>query len=254
MEAGIVAGAVAAAVLAAGSGAAAGGTEGGGTVGGATVDLGGYGVRGAARFSPPNAFVASPALTYDMELVPAGARIEVVQRAGHGRVSVRVERLAAGRAYGAHAHQGECGGDPAAAGGHYQRREDPVQPSTDPACANPENEVWLGFTTDAHGAGAATARQGWEFRPGEARSVVLHGMPGGAGARIACFTVPFEPTAVEPTAVEPTAVEPAAVEPAAVEAMPVEPVTVAATQVERVPFERVPVEPVPFESPVHRGR
>ncbi|MFE6959045.1 superoxide dismutase family protein [Streptomyces sp. NPDC057696] len=205
------------------------------------MDLGGYGVREAARFSPPNAVVASPALTYDMKLVPAGARIEVVQRGGHGRVSVsvRVEGLVAGRAYGAHVHQGECGGDPAAAGGHYQHREDPVRPSLDPAHANPENEVWLGFTTDAHGAGAATARQGWEFRPGEARSVVLHGMPGGAGARIACFTVPFEPAAFEPAAFEPVPVE----------AIPVDPVSVAAMS-----FARVPVEPVSVESPVRQGR
>jgi hypothetical protein len=49
-------------------------------------------------------------------------------------------------------------------------------------------------------------------------------MPGGAGARIACFTVPFEP--------------------AAVERAPVEPVKV----------EAVKVEPVTVESPVHRGR
>lgn len=219
MVARIVAGAVAALVLAAGGGTAGGegaggGAEGGGPAGGATVELGGYGVREAARFSPPNAFVASPALTYDMKLVPAGARIEVVQRGGHGRVSVsvRVEGLVAGRAYGAHVHQGECGGDPAAAGGHYQHRVDPVQPSMGPAYANPENEVWLGFTTDAQGAGAATARQGWEFRPGEARSVVLHGMPGGAGARIACLTVPFEPAAVEQVPVEVMPVEPTAVE------------------------------------------
>ncbi|MFJ3988552.1 superoxide dismutase family protein [Streptomyces sp. NPDC090032] len=204
MVARIVAGAVtAAAVLASGGGTAGGGTAGSETAGSRVADPGGYpggyGVRVAARFSPPSAFVASPALTYDMKLVPAGARIEVVQRGGHGRVSVsvRVEGLVAGRAYGAQVHQGECGGDPAAAGGHYQHREDPVRPSRDPAYANPENEVWLGFTTDAQGAGAATARQGWEFRPGEARSVVLHGMPGGAGARIACFTVPFEPVPSE---------------------------------------------------------
>ncbi|MFE4717426.1 superoxide dismutase family protein [Streptomyces sp. NPDC056728] len=198
---------------------AGGGTAGGGGAGSATVDPGGYGAREAARFSPPNAFVASRALTYDMNLVRAGARIEVVQRGGHGRVSVRVEGLAAGRAYGAHVHQGECGGDPVAAGGHYQYCEDPVQPSMDPACANPESEVWLGFTTDAHGAGAASARQSRELRSGEARSVVLHGMPGGAGARIACFTVPVEPAAVE-----------------------------------SMPFGRVPVAPVPVKSPVRRGR
>ncbi|WP_432180846.1 hypothetical protein [Streptomyces sp. NBC_00063] len=92
-------------------------------------------------------------------------------------------------------HQGEHGGDPAVAGGHCRYREDPVRSSTDPAHVNPEHEVWLGFTVDAHGAGAATARQSGEFRPGAARSVVVHGMPGGAGARIACFTVLFEPAA-----------------------------------------------------------
>ncbi|MFC9533731.1 hypothetical protein [Streptomyces sp. NPDC056975] len=37
------------------------------------MEPGGYGAREAARFSPSNAFVASRALTYDMNLVPAGA-------------------------------------------------------------------------------------------------------------------------------------------------------------------------------------
>lgn len=156
-----------------------------GGVYGATVGLRGQGVREAPRFSPRNAFAVSPALTYDMKLVPAGARIEVVRRGGRGRVSVSVrgEGPAAGRACGAHVQQGECGGIRPWWAGTYRRREDPVQPSTGPAHANPENEVWLGFTTDAHGAGAATARQSWEFRPGEAWSVVLRRRPGGAGAR-----------------------------------------------------------------------
>ncbi|MGW6137152.1 hypothetical protein [Streptomyces sp. NPDC055140] len=48
------------------------GTEDGGTAGSATVDQGGCEVREVALFSPSNAFVASPALTYDMKLVPAG--------------------------------------------------------------------------------------------------------------------------------------------------------------------------------------
>ncbi|MFB7997974.1 hypothetical protein ACFC4G_34750 [Streptomyces sp. NPDC056002] len=65
-----------------------------------------------------------------------------------------------------------------------------MQPSMDPACAHPEYEAWPGSTTDAAGARAASARPGGEFRPGEAWAVALHGTPGGAGARIACFTVP----------------------------------------------------------------
>ncbi|MEU6661291.1 superoxide dismutase family protein [Streptomyces sp. NPDC046821] len=174
---GMVAGMAAAAVFAAGGGTA-----------------GVYGVRSEGQFSPPNAFVPSSAVTYDMGVVPAGARIEVTQRGGYGRmeVSVHVDGLAHGRAYRAWVSRGECGGGPGANPGHYQHRQDPVQPSVDPAYANPENEVRLDFTTDASGAGAATARHAWEFRPGEARSVVLDSAPGGVGARVACFTVPFE--------------------------------------------------------------
>ncbi|MCZ9343538.1 superoxide dismutase family protein, partial [Streptomyces sp. TRM76130] len=69
--------------------------------------------------------------------------------------------------------QKPCGADPAAAGGHYQHR-----PSADPAHANPDNEVWLDFTPDAHGEGQAQARHDWGFRPGAASSVVIHDRPG----------------------------------------------------------------------------
>ncbi|MFD7184203.1 hypothetical protein ACFV90_29930, partial [Streptomyces sp. NPDC059904] len=165
------------------------------------MGLRGHGVRKAARFSPPNAFVASPAPTYDMKPVPAGARIEVVRRGGRGRVSVR-------GAYGAHVQQGECGGIRPWRAGTYRHREDPVQPSTGPAHANPENEVWLGFTTGAHGAGRRPRWQSREFRSGEAWSVVLHGRPGGAGARIGCFTVSFEQVAFGRVPVESMGVKP----------------------------------------------
>ncbi|MFC9454536.1 hypothetical protein [Streptomyces sp. NPDC056983] len=87
-----------------------------------------------------------------------------------------------------------------------------MQPSTGPAPANPENEVWLGFTTGAHGAGRRPRWQSREFRSGEAWSVVLHRRPGGAGARIACFTVSFEPAAFEPAAFGRVAFEPMGVE------------------------------------------
>ncbi|MEU3736127.1 MULTISPECIES: superoxide dismutase family protein [unclassified Streptomyces] len=182
MVAGMLAGTVAAAVLAAGGG---------------TVDADGpcYEIRVGARFAPPTAFVASSAITYDRKLVPAGSRIEVEQRSEPGdmAVTVRVKGMKPGHAYGVHVHQKPCGADPAAAGGHYQHREDPVQPSKDPAYVNPENEVWLDFTAGKDGSGGATARHGWEFRPGGAASVVLHREQGGAGDRVACFTVPFGP-------------------------------------------------------------
>ncbi|MCZ4515191.1 superoxide dismutase family protein [Streptomyces sp. ActVer] len=192
---GLVVLALASAALVTGAGGAHGATGGdGGTVepGGGTGGTGGehgYSMRTDARFAPPGAFVPSAAVTYDMRLVPAGSRIEVGQRSserGATTVKVRLTGLKAGHEYGAHVHRKPCGADPAAAGGHYQHR-----PSTDPASMNPDNEVWLDFTADARGAGGASARHDWNFRFGEAASVVLHGEQGGSGVRLACFTVPF---------------------------------------------------------------
>ncbi|MGA4848623.1 superoxide dismutase family protein [Streptomyces sp. G5(2025)] len=184
MVAGMVAGAVAAAVLAAGGGMAGAGTE-------------GHEVRAEGRFAPPEAVARSAAVTYDTRLVPVGARIEVLQRTDRDgtTVTARVKGLKPGHAYGAHVHQKPCGADPEASGGHYQHRVDPVQPSKNPAYLNPRNEVWLDFTARADGSGSARAHHRWGFRPGEAASVVLHREQGGAGERVACFTVPFEPRA-----------------------------------------------------------
>ncbi|MFD4633832.1 superoxide dismutase family protein [Streptomyces sp. NPDC058284] len=216
MVTGVVAGAVAAAVLlaAGGAGSASGGggvtrTGGDGTGGG----TGAVQVRAEARFAPPSAFIPSPAVTYDMELVPAASWIEVEQRGigqrnagqrnagqhgvgqrgveGRTTVTLKVRGMEPGHTYGVHVHQKPCGAEPEAAGGHYQHRVDPVQPSKDPAYVNPDNEVWLDFTAGADGSGSAGARHDWGFRPHEAASVVLHDVPGGAGARVACFTVPF---------------------------------------------------------------
>ncbi|WP_282699613.1 superoxide dismutase family protein [Streptomyces sp. CC219B] len=175
MVAGICAGALVAAVLAAGA-------DNGGT--------GGYSMRTDARFAPPGAFVPSAAVTYDMELVPAASWIEVRQHmapvGGATTVGLRVTGMKPGHAYGVHVHTHPCGADPAAAGGHYQHVV-----SSHADHVNPENEVWLDFTADEHGAGAARARHGWGFRQGEAASVVLHDEPGGKGTRVGCFTVPF---------------------------------------------------------------
>ncbi|WP_223832789.1 superoxide dismutase family protein [Streptomyces venezuelae] len=150
--------------------------------------------RAEAWFAPPAAFIPSPAVTYDTALVPAGSWIEVVQRSVEGggtTVTLRVKGMKAGHAYGVHVHQKPCAAKPEAAGGHYQHRVDPVQPSKDPAYVNAKNEVWLDFTAGTNGSGKATARHDWGFRPGQAASVVLHDEPGGAGDRAACFTVPF---------------------------------------------------------------
>ncbi|MEI5100374.1 superoxide dismutase family protein [Streptomyces sp. PmtG] len=175
MVAGVLASALAATVLAAG-----------GTTGGTDV----VEVRAAGRFAPPTAFVPSSAITYEQQLVPAAARIEVKQRSdGRGtRVDLRVQGLEPGYAYGVHVHQKPCGADPADAGGHYQDK-----PSHDPGDMNPDNEVWLDFTARKDGSGAASAHHAWGFRRGEAAAVVLHREQGGAGQRLACFSVPFAP-------------------------------------------------------------
>jgi len=156
-----------------------------------------YWLTHSARFTPPTATVPSTAVTYDLDAVPAGGEVTVVQVADDDSTEVRlsVSGLRADRSYGAHVHTGRCGSLPADSGPHYQHRPDPVQPSTDPAYANPDNEVWLDLTTDTDGNGASSATQDWRFRAKEARSVVLHeehtATGGQAGARLACVTVPF---------------------------------------------------------------
>ncbi|MBQ0984972.1 superoxide dismutase family protein [Streptomyces sp. F63] len=160
-------------------------------------------VNAVSRFAPASPHRTAGAVTYDTEAVPPGALIGVRQWTGPEGTTVRLRVSGAepGRAYGAHVHTRPCGPEPDSSGPHYQHRPDPDQPSTDPRYANPDNEVWLDFTADGSGDGVAKARQDWNFRPGEARSVVLHehhtatedGAAGAAGARLACFTVPFAP-------------------------------------------------------------
>ncbi|WP_260987892.1 superoxide dismutase family protein [Streptomyces sp. CFMR 7] len=155
-----------------------------GMVGGASRS-GGFWMRADGVFSPPGSFVPSDALTYDTGLVPAAARIEITQYADRSttRVGTRLKGLVPNRAYGMHVHTSPCAADPASAGPHYQHRAS--------ATADPVNEVWLDFRTDRNGDGGAEARHDWGFRDGGARSVIIHDVQGGAGKRIACFTVPF---------------------------------------------------------------
>ncbi|MEU3209031.1 superoxide dismutase family protein [Streptomyces cyaneofuscatus] len=155
-----------------------------GPVGGASRS-GGFYMRADGVFSPPGSFVPSDALTYDTALVPAAARIEITQyadRTSH-RVGTRLRGLVPNRAYGMHVHTSPCAADPASAGPHYQHRAS--------ATADPVNEAWLDFRTDRNGNGEAEARHEWGFRDGGARSVIVHDAQGGAGKRVACFTVPF---------------------------------------------------------------
>ncbi|WP_232237548.1 MULTISPECIES: superoxide dismutase family protein [Actinoalloteichus] len=149
-------------------------------------------------------FVAPPArtsaVTYDPVMVPTGSKVAVTAWGlwdGRTNIVLGVTGLTPGHAYGAHLHQEPCGDEPEDAGPHYQNEVDPVQPSVDPAYANPENEVWLDFTPDADGEAVAMTSVGWRPTGSERRSVVIHahhtatgeGEAGTAGERLACVTV-----------------------------------------------------------------
>ncbi|MBB4934209.1 Cu-Zn family superoxide dismutase [Lipingzhangella halophila] len=143
------------------------------------------------------------AVTYDEEAVPEGAEVEVsvTGEDGGSEYSLSVSGLEANREFGSHLHTEPCGEDPADSGPHYQNEADPEadaeNPSTDPAYANPENEVWLDFATDENGNAEQEAEVDWVPREGEANSVVLHeehtseeeGAAGAAGDRLACVNV-----------------------------------------------------------------
>jgi Cu-Zn family superoxide dismutase len=155
---------------------------------------------------------ATTAFTYDASQVPVGARVAVhAVPTGSGRTVVVLHAwgLLPDETYGAHAHYLPCGATGTAAGAHYQNAPDPAvngsltAASTNPAYANPANEVWLDLVTNGDGNGRAQTVVDWPFRPtatGGPRSVILHLNPtssggtvpaGNAGARLACVTVPF---------------------------------------------------------------
>jgi superoxide dismutase, Cu-Zn family len=155
---------------------------------------------------------ATSGFTYDVAQVPVGARIVVraVKIADRKTlIRLRVRGLLPGETYGAHVHYLACGATGAAAGAHYQNIPDPAAggsekvSSTNPAYANPANEVWLDFVTNAKGKGRAYTVVDWRFRPtaaGTTRSVILHidptstggtVPPGNAGARLGCLNARF---------------------------------------------------------------
>ena len=112
---------------------------------------------------------------------------------GGMRLTLSVTGLPASRTFGSHLHSAPCNMN--MAGPHYQNMPFPDGGSaTDPAYANPDNEAWLDFTTDASGAASSETTVDWRPRAG-ARAVVVHAlqtMEGGvAGARLACTDITF---------------------------------------------------------------
>jgi Cu-Zn family superoxide dismutase len=156
----------------------------------------------SAQFAAPAASGPQPpAITYDPALIPSSATgtIAVASADNKTKVTLAVKGLPANHEYGAHVHTKQCGPQPADSGPHYQDKNDPVTPSTDPAYANAKNEVWLDFMTDAQGDASVASTVDWKFRPGGANSVVIHAMhtateqgkAGTAGNRLACITAAF---------------------------------------------------------------
>ena len=149
---------------------------------------------------------ATNAFTYNPALVPEGANLTVNSEAEgtSTTVTLEAEGLLPDRGYAAHVHAAACGPTGDAAGPHFQNRQDPAagpgKPSTDPAYANPQNEMWLDLTTDGDGDGEGTATVPFTFTDRVPASVIVHEAPktstdagkaGAAGARLACLTVPF---------------------------------------------------------------
>jgi superoxide dismutase, Cu-Zn family len=69
----------------------------------------------------------------------------------------------------------------------------------DPRYANPQNEIWLDFKTDAQGNATTATTVPWVFSDRRAASVIIHAEPtqtepgkaGTAGARLACLSFSF---------------------------------------------------------------
>lgn len=142
----------------------------------------------SAVFSP-----GVPAVTYDPVTIPESGRVRVVVMRD-GEATLAVAGLEAGRSFGAHLNTNECGPSGSDAGPRYQHTVDPAataeRPSANPAYANPENEVWLNFTTDGNGLASSAAVHPWPFDPHRPpRSLVLH--DGTATGHLACVNVPW---------------------------------------------------------------
>ncbi|MGW1680381.1 superoxide dismutase family protein [Saccharopolyspora sp. NPDC002376] len=142
------------------------------------------------------------AVTYDPALVPDGARVDLTSQrsGGQTKITVDLKGLVPNHEYGAHVHTKPCGPTGDDAGPHFQEKADPVKPSVDPAFANPQNEVWLDFHTDAQGNASTSADGNWSFDTRQdAKSFVIHashthtepGKAGTAGDRLACLNASF---------------------------------------------------------------
>jgi superoxide dismutase, Cu-Zn family len=125
-----------------------------------------------------------PAVTYDPSSVPETGKVRVVVMR-EGEASLAVTGLPPERFFGAHLSAATCGPSAVDSGPRYQHIVDP-----DPHFTNPENEVWLDFTTDSKGLAAASSVHPWPFDPQRPpRSIVID--DGSPDNRLACVNVPW---------------------------------------------------------------
>lgn len=181
-----------------GAGGDAGISGEGGIAGDAGAD-GGDGATPLARSM--GAWVVYPDPYADGGANPAmgiqGTAVAIRSNAADGgagmEVTLMVSGLPASRDFGSHLHKTEC--EMGMAGGHYQHMPAPDGGATDPVFANPDNEVWLDFTTSATGTATSTTRVGFAPPPGSAKAIIVHdrktGDGGVAGAKLACLPFAF---------------------------------------------------------------
>jgi Cu-Zn family superoxide dismutase len=136
----------------------------------------------------------APAMAGTPNPITPGARASALafDMGGELRIELAVTGFPPARIFGSHLHQRDCNDEKA--GGHYQNTPFPMgRMANDPEFANPVNEAWLDFETDAAGEGAVELRVAWLPRAGEGKGIVFHHMAtaegGGAGARLACLPV-----------------------------------------------------------------
>jgi Cu-Zn family superoxide dismutase len=114
-------------------------------------------LHGEGALTEPNA--ASTSETYNPALAPVGSRLKVAFNPSEETTNAEltVSGLLPNRGYAVHAHTNACSANPEVDGPHYQNTIDPAAtaqaPSTNPAYANPSNEIWLDVRTDSTGSG-----------------------------------------------------------------------------------------------------
>ncbi len=132
----------------------------------------------------PTTGIQGTAVAVRTSVADGGAGIEV---------TLMVSGLPNNREFGSHLHKAEC--EMGMAGGHYQHVPAPDGGATNPMFANPDNEVWLDFTTS--GTGTATSKASVDFVPpaGSAKAIIVHdrktGDGGVAGPKLACLPFAF---------------------------------------------------------------